>query len=251
VRIFLQRVRAARAIEAARQKAARAAARLRDAAARVIQRHWRGLCGRRIAATARSEARLRARLAAVEYLKQGLAATRIQRAWRLHRKRLQAARVRQEAAQLAARLGLSQPEVSLIQTAASGKGKAWGGAQATPQPMAHGSGAAAALMLQEGHSHTASVTLPPLASIACPASSSGTTGGTQQPVLRYDNPAHAAAATRIQAAVRGWLARRRVSSSSWWTGAARSLQARRSRARSWAAHHKFMVSTYGLQEQVG
>ncbi len=90
VRQYLRRVRHTRALADAAQRAADAAARLRHHAARVIQRYWRGHRAR-IQCVALRAARHEARRQAVlERARRSCAATRIQRAWRMYRKRRRA-----------------------------------------------------------------------------------------------------------------------------------------------------------------
>lgn len=89
-RVFLRRVRHARAVADASARAQRAAQRLQEHAALVVQRFWRGHRARRRCAALREARARERRVRAVERVRRMCAAVRIQRAWRMHRKRRRA-----------------------------------------------------------------------------------------------------------------------------------------------------------------
>jgi hypothetical protein len=199
----------------------------------IIQSHWRGLKGRRVAALARARAAQERRLGRVERLRQMLAATRIQRYFRRYRK------VRR------ARAGIAASEAAAA--AAMGPGRI-GSATATTTPEEAVAGSSACPWSNSSSSSndrgTKDTSLasqkPPAAAAAIPPHSDNPPGEHRQ---------RSQAATVIQASVRGWLVRR--SDGLWWRQRLHGLRGRRAAVHTWQQHRKLMGATYELQQQVG
>ena len=186
----------------------------RERASLIIQVHWRGCQGRRIAAAARARAAHERRLGRVERLRRLLAAVRIQRFYRRYRK------VHKARAAMAA----------------AGKG--------CPPGIVAGRGE------KLGASVTATAVTPhSKADLAAAAAAAETRPGSgSSPVMQQlQQQRMALAAVVIQACVRGWLVRR--SDGLWWRQKLTGLRGRRAAVRSWQQHQQAMGATYALQQQ--
>ncbi|GIL71377.1 hypothetical protein Vretimale_2740 [Volvox reticuliferus] len=208
-----QRLRAARARADAMQR------KLRDRAALVIQAWVRGHLARRLVARLAAEAAREA--AARSHLKAAreVAATRIQRVWRAHRR----------AVHYAAALTKSE-ELRRQQ-------------QRRQRLMLFHDGAGA---VKEDQGPLAAVSVNEAGKEEGQRQSRGqaqSEGAGTGPFLSIER-----AVVVIQSHLRGWLVRR--SSALWWARASHSLRERRAAVRAWRQHQNFMAVSYGMQAQL-
>ncbi|GLC34710.1 hypothetical protein PLESTB_001231600 [Pleodorina starrii] len=225
VRKWLRRRRHQRRLAEARARADAMQRKLRDRAARVIQAWVRGHLARRLAArlavqaAAEREQRRRAEAA------RAAAATRIQRAWRAHRRAVRYAAALARAEELRRQREQQQQQEPLwrpaeTETEAETKAVAGPGRVQEPQATAFPRG-------QE----------------------QGAERGLRAP--RRDGissmPLEKAVVV-IQSHLRGWLVRR--SSDLWWARASHSLRERRAAVRAWQQHQRFMAASYDMQAQL-
>ncbi|GIL46152.1 hypothetical protein Vafri_3200 [Volvox africanus] len=222
VRKWLRRRWHQQRLAAARARADAMQRKLRDRAALVIQAWVRGHLARRLKAHLVSEATQEAaKRRHVEAVRE-VAATRIQRGWRAHRR----------AVRYAAALAKSE-EVHRRQQ------------QWRQQLLQHDDGVRAAKQ-DQGALTAAKVTETGKEASQWQGREherAWAGGPGTRPFLSLER-----AVVVIQSHLRGWLVRR--SSALWWARASHSLRERRAAVRAWRQHQRFMTISYGMQAQL-
>lgn len=259
VRAWLKRRRHVKQVEAARRQAQQIAQKLRAAAATIIQKHWRRWVAQRRAKWLRRERLEGQRHARLQALVQQLAVLRIQRAWRAHRKRVRAAKA----------LAVSSCSAALRSCSVLQEGGVGSAVESAPAAAAGAGSSAANTLKVKGCAGQDAHVVQEAAASCLTSQSVGQTASSSlsdsQAGSQSQRPARAAgfqiaaprtalrapqdaAATRIQAVVRGWLLRK--SDALWWSHCMSEVRSRRAAARAWASHHAFMAATYSMQEQL-